>query len=502
MLRGSEGDEALEAIARSALSVKPNFAYTLREVQEDVERIFATGYFASCTPEAEDTRDGVRLTVNLEPNPELTGVVLKGAKVLPAVVVEDVFAELYGRTLNFAQFKAGLEKLNSWYEARGLFGQVVDVEMSAAGVANVKVAEAVVRNVSVRTLDKETMEPVQEAKTKPEIVMRHISTKPGQVYSLQQAKRDVEAVYQTSVMEDVNMLPKPAPEEGQIDLQVNVVERATGGFSAGGGISPTSMTRGALSGVVGSADYSHNNLFGLNQKLSCKLELGQLETLFRLHHSDPWVGTDKHRTGRTISLQNTRTVGNHVHSPVVQGGADGAVNSPEAAQDQQESLAISNSPGVGMAAALGPGVMRRWSRADDAASGASPRPGTPEATNGTSEDGGEEADAAKSPLGEQLTIARTVAGVEWSRPLTTKWAGTFGVSLQQAGVRGASCFAPEAAPAPSSQHPNVSHPRALPCPCDEFYLVRVTQRPMEPAAESKISDVVLRVDRECDGRGT
>ena len=71
VLRGSESDTALEEVARRALSVKPNFAYTLREVQEDVERVFATGYFATCTPEAEDTRDGVRLTINLEPNPEL-----------------------------------------------------------------------------------------------------------------------------------------------------------------------------------------------------------------------------------------------------------------------------------------------------------------------------------------------------------------------------------------------------------------------------------------------
>lgn len=242
------------------------------------------------------------------------GVVLSGANKLPSVVVEQAFRSEYGKTLNFGRFKRALEKLNTWYEERGLFGQVVSVQMSAAGVATLQVAEAVVRNISVRTLDKETMEPVKVAKTKPEVITRHISTRPGQVYSLQQAKRDVEAVYQTSIMEDVNMLPQPAPEDGQIDLTVNVVERATGGFSAGGGISPTSMTRGMLSGVVGSMDYSHNNLLGLNQKLSCKLELGQLETLFRLHHTDPWVNSDRHRTSRTISLQNTRTVGNHVHT--------------------------------------------------------------------------------------------------------------------------------------------------------------------------------------------
>lgn len=39
----------------------------------------------------------------------------------------------------------------------------------------------------------------------------------------------------------------------------------------------------------------------------------QVDSLFRVNHTDPWVKGDPYRTSRTISLQNTRTSGNPVH---------------------------------------------------------------------------------------------------------------------------------------------------------------------------------------------
>lgn len=35
------------------------------QVQEDVNRVFSTGYFANCQPIAEDTRDGVRVVIEV-----------------------------------------------------------------------------------------------------------------------------------------------------------------------------------------------------------------------------------------------------------------------------------------------------------------------------------------------------------------------------------------------------------------------------------------------------
>lgn len=55
----------LKKIAESKLSIKPNFAYTLSEVRDDIQRVFDVGYFQQLTPVAEDTRDGIKLTLEV-----------------------------------------------------------------------------------------------------------------------------------------------------------------------------------------------------------------------------------------------------------------------------------------------------------------------------------------------------------------------------------------------------------------------------------------------------
>ena len=67
---------------------------------------------------------------------------------------------------------------------------------------------------------------------------------------------------------------------------------------------------GAMPGFIGSCSYSQRNLFGLNQKLIASFEAGQLDSTFRISHTDPWVNGDANRTSRTISLQNNRISGN------------------------------------------------------------------------------------------------------------------------------------------------------------------------------------------------
>lgn len=62
-VRGVDGE--LKKIAESKLSIKPNFAYTLSEVRDDIQRVFDAGYFQELTPVAEDTRDGIKLTLQV-----------------------------------------------------------------------------------------------------------------------------------------------------------------------------------------------------------------------------------------------------------------------------------------------------------------------------------------------------------------------------------------------------------------------------------------------------
>ncbi|KAM7497208.1 hypothetical protein LguiA_021622 [Lonicera macranthoides] len=315
LVRNNDGEELerkdLEQEALAALKTcRPNSALSVREVQEDVLRIIGSGYFSSCMPVAVDTRDGIRLMFQVEPNQEFQGLVCEGANVLPAKFVEDAFRDGYGKVVNIRRLDQVIESINEWYMERGLFGMVQGVEILSGGIIRLQVSEAEVNDISIRFL-RRTGEPTV-GKTRPETILRQLTTKKGQVYSMLQGKRDVETVLTMGIMEDVSIVPQPAGDTGNVDLTMNVVERVSGGVSAGGGIS-SGITNGPLAGLIGSCAIYHRNLFGRNQKVNLSLERGQIDSIFRINYTDPWIEGDDKRTSRTIMVQNSRTPGTLVH---------------------------------------------------------------------------------------------------------------------------------------------------------------------------------------------
>ncbi|RYR42654.1 hypothetical protein Ahy_A08g039108 isoform B [Arachis hypogaea] len=287
LVRNKDGEELqrknLEAEALQALKAcRANSALTVREVQEDVHRIINSGYFCSCMPVAVDTRDGIRLVFQVEPNQEFKGLVCDGANVLPAKFLEDSFRDGYGKVINLRRLDEAISSINGWYMERGLFAMVSAVEILSGGILRLQVSEAEVNNISIRCLDRKTGEPTI-GKTKPETILRQITTKKGQVYSMLQGKRDVETVLTMGIMED--FLPR-------LDAWI---------------------TAGTLNGLIGSFAYSHRNVFGRNQKLNISLERGQIDSIFRINYTDPWIQGDDKRTSRTIMIQNSRTPGTMVH---------------------------------------------------------------------------------------------------------------------------------------------------------------------------------------------
>ena len=327
------GTPELRELAEGMLALRPNFAYTLSEVQSEVDRVFSTGYFKAVTPLAEDTRDGIAFRLVLEENETLQGVVVTGASVLPAKAIEDESQHLIGRTFSSREFNRVCTGLDQWYRDRGYFAQLQDDIELKGGIAHVNVAEARVGKVTVKFRDSEGQEAV--GKTKPHVVLREMATKEGQVLNVKQAKADIDAIMAMGIFDDVTIQPVELPEstakEPRLNINVNLVERKTGGFSAGGGVSAQQTGDSGLPAFIGSCSYSQRNLFGLNQKFSASVEMGTTDSLFRIYHTDPWVRGDPSRTSRTISLQNTKSSGNAVHGKAVDSqseepGAEGGVN--------------------------------------------------------------------------------------------------------------------------------------------------------------------------------
>ena len=361
-------DGPLQQAALRALRTKPNFAYTIDEVRDDVKRVFETGYFSSCRPKAEDTRDGVRLTIEVTPNPELRGTVVTGATRLPESVIQSSFDGMRGQVLNLNSLRNAVASLNAWYEKNGVLGQVVDVQMGTDDVARIKVGEALVNRVSLRYIDPETGESREEGRTKPDIIMRQLATRAGEIHSLKQSKADVEAVYSMGLFEDVSIRPQPAEgstvENPLVDLTLEVKERKkNGGLAAGGGISAAGSGEGSLPGFIGTVSYSQRNLFGLGQSLSAAAEVGKADSSFRIAHSDPWVRGDAFRTSRTIVAQKTKASVAATHARA----ADDAVDesSPDVERDgvfvsrMLSSIEYGRPLGIGWQGSLG----LNWQRA-------------------------------------------------------------------------------------------------------------------------------------------
>ncbi|CAN6246794.1 unnamed protein product [Urochloa humidicola] len=315
-VRGKDGEPLerpeLEAAAAAALrACRPNAALTVRDVQEDVHRVVESGLFRSCMPVAVDTRDGIRLVFEVEPNQDFHGLVCEGANMLPSKFLEDAFRDRHGKIINIRHLDQVLKSVNGWYQERGLTGLVSYAEILSGGILRLQVSEAEVNNINIRFLDRKTGEPTV-GKTQPETILRQLTTKKGQAYNRAQVKRDVETILTMGIMEDVTIIPQPVGDSNKVDLVMNLVERPSGGFSAGGGIS-SGITNGPLSGLIGSFAYSHRNVFGRNKKLNLSLERGQIDSIFRLNFTDPWIDGDNKRTSRTVMVQNSRTPGTLVH---------------------------------------------------------------------------------------------------------------------------------------------------------------------------------------------
>nr|WP_318014016.1 BamA/TamA family outer membrane protein [Oscillatoria salina] len=309
LVRGVEGE--LEQLVYNTISTQPGRATTRSQLQQDVNEIFATGYFSNVTVVPEDTPLGVRITYQVEPNPILRDVVIQtipqgeGERVLPESVVDEIFGEQYGDILNLVELQGDIQELNEWYRENGYdLAQVVDApdepgEISQDGVVTLVVAEGVIENVRVRFFDEEDEEV--DGRTRDFIVTREIELESGEVFNRETAQRDLQRVFGLGLFEDARLSFAPGDDPSQVVVNVDVVERNTGSVAAGAGIS-------SASGFFGTISYQEQNLGGNNQDLSAELQVGTRELLFDLRFTDPWIAGDPYRTSYTVNAFRRRSI--------------------------------------------------------------------------------------------------------------------------------------------------------------------------------------------------
>jgi outer membrane protein insertion porin family len=313
VIQGLEGHperERLELAAYAAMATTPGSRVTRTELQTDLSAIYASGWFSDVRIQPVDGPLGVRLVVTVVANPVLKKVTVDVGKAkLPPQVIKDTFAADYGKTLNLNTLQLRMQELQKWYADQGysLARVTGPTRVSPEGDVELQVREGTVAGVEVEFINKEGSttndkgQPIK-GKTKPYVVTREISLKPGAVFNRRILEEDIKRLYGTGLFSDVKVTLKPvAAEPGKIIVVLGIVEQSTGSISGGIGYSQSQ-------GVFGQIQLNDSNLTGRAWDLGANISYGQYGGLGDISFTNPWIKGDKYRTSMRTRVFFSREV--------------------------------------------------------------------------------------------------------------------------------------------------------------------------------------------------
>jgi len=146
----------LELAAYDSMSIKPGSIVDNRILNQDLNAIYASGWFSGVKINSQDGPLGVRLIVNVVPNPILNKVELQPINsIISNNYVDDIFNNFYGKTLNLNEFQNKIEIIKERYAKEGY--SLVRISgpdrISENGVVTLKVYEGIISDVKIRFPD-------------------------------------------------------------------------------------------------------------------------------------------------------------------------------------------------------------------------------------------------------------------------------------------------------------------------------------------------------------
>jgi outer membrane protein insertion porin family len=290
VVEGTDDPELIDQVYK-VIRTRAGEVSTRSQLREDINAVFATGFFADVRAVPSDTPLGVRVTFEVKPNPVLKAVRTEGTKVLDLEVLRKAFAEQEGRVLNFGKLQAAVEEIEQWYADKGyVLAKVIDVRTSEDGTLTLEIAEGEIEDIRVQG----------NTKTRDFIITRELKTKPGDVFNRNQIQEDLQAVFNLNLFQDVNVGLNPGRDPNKVVVVVNVEERRTGTLSGTLGVS-------SATGVFAGLSVSEENLGGNNQKASFNVQVGTNETLFDLNFTDPRIATLEIPTSYSVNISNQQS---------------------------------------------------------------------------------------------------------------------------------------------------------------------------------------------------
>jgi len=287
----------LELAAYDSMSIKPGSIVDNKVLNQDLNAIYASGWFSGVKINSQDGPLGVRLIVKIVPNPILNKVELIPANsVISDKYVENIFNNSYGVTLNLKELQNKIELIKKRYESEGYSLARINGpdRISDDGVVKLKVSEGIISDVQIRFPDSDGEFVIdgkpRRGKTKDWVVKRELKTQPGSIFNRKILEADISRLYATSLFNDVKVSLGPDNlNPGQVIIFLDLSEQRTGSLTGGLGYSNSS-------GIFASIGLQETNALGRAWSTNINLNFGEYSTTYNFSLSDPWIKGDKHKT--------------------------------------------------------------------------------------------------------------------------------------------------------------------------------------------------------------
>ena len=287
----------LELAAYDSMSIKPGSVVDNQILNKDLNAIYASGWFSGVKIKSQDGPLGVRLIVNVVPNPILKKVELNPKNsVIPNDYVDDIFNNFYGTTINLNELQNKIEIIKNRYESEGYsLARISGPDrISEDGIIRLNVSEGIISDIKLRFPGSDGEFVIdgkpRKGKTKDWVIKRELKTKPGTIFNRKILEADISRLYATALFDDVKVSLGPdISNPGQVIIFLDLSELRTGSLTGGLGYSNTS-------GIFATVGLQETNALGRAWSTNINLNFGEYSTTYNFSLSDPWIKGDKHKT--------------------------------------------------------------------------------------------------------------------------------------------------------------------------------------------------------------
>jgi outer membrane protein insertion porin family len=287
-LRGDQLKDAMETKERQYFILRGKVQRQRLELDIDrIIQLYNDNGFIQARVESHDVhvdREKARVTITIVvvegPQFRVGDVKITGVTLLPEAEVERQLKLRTGDVFSVGRVRETVTAISNLYSTIGRASADVNPRRDQLTAFNqINLTFEITEGPEVYV---ERINISGNVRSEDKILRRELPLHEGDLYTLQNKEKARQRLVNLGYFETVNVSTQPGSDKTRIIVNIEVVERATGIFSIGGGYS-------SVDSLVGTIDLAQRNFLGRGWEVAIRIRAGAVTQQGTISFTDPWL---------------------------------------------------------------------------------------------------------------------------------------------------------------------------------------------------------------------